>query len=138
MNSGPIIIVEDDEDDQFLLQRIFQELEVENPVHYFSNGQQVLDYLTTTDEIPFLILCDVNMPIMSGIELRKLISEHDTLSQKAIPFIYLSTDASLPIVENVYKDTIQGFFQKAVGYQAAKEQLYWILGYWQYCVFPHK
>jgi CheY-like chemotaxis protein len=137
MRSGPIVLVEDDEDDQFLVKRMLQELGVSNPVRLFTNGRQVLDYLMTTSEQPFIIMCDVNMPIMSGLELRQYIDADVILRDKAIPFIFLTTDASWHLIKAAYRATIQGFFKKATSYEAAKEQLQWIIGYWQHCLHPH-
>ncbi|GAB3935237.1 response regulator [Larkinella terrae] len=137
MFTGPIIIIEDDEDDQFILEEIIRELNVPNPIRFFANGEQVLEYLLASLEQPFIILCDINMPLMSGLELRRAIDENETLRRKAIPFIFLSTDASPQLVNQAYETTIQGFFKKAVVYQQTKEQLHWIIGYWRHCVHPH-
>ncbi|MEZ0487328.1 response regulator [Fibrella aquatica] len=137
MNRRPIILIEDDEDDQFLLHRLLKELDVQNNIRYFANGQQALDYLTVTDEQPFIILCDMNMPVMSGLELRLRIDEDDALRKKAIPFIFLTTDASQQLVKGAYEATIQGFFKKEGGYSEAKEQLRWIIGYWSHCIHPN-
>lgn len=137
MRSGPIIIIEDDEDDQFFIKKILDELDVPNAVHFFENGQQVLDYLSVNVEQPFIILCDVNMPLMGGLELRRHIDANEVIKKKAVPFIFLTTDASPRLVQDAYEATIQGFFKKAVGYQAAKEQLQWIVGYWLHCIHPH-
>ncbi|WP_317171611.1 response regulator [Spirosoma profusum] len=108
-----------------------------NPIHFFVTGQQVLDYLLTTSEQPFLILCGINMPKMNGLELRQRIEANQTLKQRAIPFIFLTTDASPSLIEEAYEGTIQGFFKKSVGHEAAKEQLRWIMGYWQHCLYPY-
>ena len=77
MRSGPILLIEDDEDDQFLLQQMIHGLDVKNQLRFFSNGQQVLDYLRVTQEQPFVILCDVNMPVMNGLELRRKIDQDE-------------------------------------------------------------
>ena len=137
MRSGPILLIEDDEDDQFLLQRMIHELGVPNQVRFFANGQEVLDYLLITEEQPFIILCDVNMPIMNGIELRRKIDESEFLKRKAVPFIFLSTYAAPHVVDESYRMTIQGFFKKEGKYDESKEQLRWIIGYWLHCIHPH-
>jgi len=130
------------EDDQYLLRQILRELAVENPIHFFANGQQLLDYLSGTTEQPFVILPrrrtgDINMTIMGGLELRQRIEAHDGLRKKAIPFIFLTTDASPGLVQETYGGTIQGFFKKATSYSGLLEQIEWIVGYWRHCVHPH-
>lgn len=136
MRNGPILIIDDDEDDQFLTKRMLSELSVSNPVRFFTNGQQVLDYLTNTDEQPFIVLSDVNMPLMGGLELRQAVNANPILRDKAIPFVFLTTDASHELIKDAYTDTIQGFFRKVMGYEAAREQLRMVLTYWQHCLHP--
>lgn len=79
--SGPIIVVEDDDDDQFLVKQSLSELGVKNQCLFFSNGQQAYRYLLDSKEQPFLILCDINMPVMNGLELRERI-ESDQCSKR--------------------------------------------------------
>ena len=62
-----VLLVEDDEDDQYLIKEAVQALGLPNEVRFFSNGQLALDYLEITAEQPFIILCDINMPIMNGL-----------------------------------------------------------------------
>lgn len=138
MRAGPVIILEDDEDDQLLLQAIIQELKIPNPIHFFLDGQQLLDYLANTQDQPFIILCDINMPRMNGLELRRYIDQDPQLKKKAIPFIFLTTDASPDLIQEAYESRIQGFFQKAGGYETAKQQLAGIMYYWLHCLHPHK
>ncbi len=137
MQQGPILLIEDDEDDQFLIQRMLTELGVPNPIRFFADGERALAYLLTMPEQPFIILCDVNMPVMNGIELRQRIDENQALREKAIPFIYLTTDASRGLVETAYKAMIQGFFKKETAYEEAKEQLRCIISYWERCLHPY-
>ncbi len=73
------------EDDQYLLMQVLGQLDVKNKIHFFSNGQQMLDYLALTQEQPFLIFCDMNMPLMNGLELRRHIYANPELKKKAIP-----------------------------------------------------
>lgn len=136
MQQGSILLIEDDEDDQFLIQQMLTELGVPNRIQFFANGELAMAYLLTMQEQPFIILCDVNMPVMNGIELRQRIDENPELREKAIPFIYLTTDASRGLVETAYKATIQGFFKKETAYGKAKEQLRCIISYWEHCLHP--
>jgi len=60
--TGPIIIIEDDIDDQDILSDIFKELNYNNKPIFFGDSVQALEYLTSTDIEPFLVLSDINMP----------------------------------------------------------------------------
>ena len=134
---GPIIVIEDDEDDQFLILHCLLELEEKNICHCFSNGQQAYEYLLKTDEQPFLILCDVNMPVMNGLELRERIESDPKLKDKAIPFIFLSTSDSEGLVRKAYNGTIQGFYKKAESFDELKESIRLIIAYWRRCLHPN-
>lgn len=59
---GPIIIIEDDTDDQELLKNVFLELDYRNNVIFFEDGEEALKYLTDTTIEPFIIFSDINMP----------------------------------------------------------------------------
>ena len=67
---GPIVIIEDDTDDQEILSDIFKELDYNNKLIFFADSVQALEYLTDTDIEPFLVLSDINMPKLNGMELR--------------------------------------------------------------------
>ncbi|KAB7733151.1 response regulator [Rudanella paleaurantiibacter] len=133
---GPIISVEDDEDDQYLIGETLKNLGVPNEVRFFPNGEAALQYLETTTEQPFLILCDINMPLMNGLELRQRILANQHLAQKAIPFIFLTTAATPQIIRTAYDATVQGFYKKATDYASMQHQLKLIIDYWQHCMHP--
>lgn len=134
---GPIISIEDDEDDQYLIGRIIEALNVPNEVRFFSNGQEALHYLEVTSEQPFLILCDVNMPIMNGLELRKRMNKSEYLRRKCIPFVFLTTAANRELVDLAYDETVQGFFKKSTDYAKFQEHISLIINYWQNCIHPN-
>jgi CheY-like chemotaxis protein len=135
--NGPIISIEDDEDDQFLLSQVIKQLGITNEIRFFSNGQVALHYFETTEEKPFLILCDINMPIMNGLELRRRINQSDYLRQKSIPFVYLTTAANADIIREAYEESVQGFFQKANDYAGFQHQMKLLVEYWQNCLHPN-
>ena len=89
--NGPVIIIEDDEDDQFLFEQVFLRLNFKNKVIFFSDGQDALEYLTTTAELPFLILSDINMPRLDGFALREKLHTDAALQVKCIPYLFFST-----------------------------------------------
>lgn len=133
---SPIFVIDDDADDQFLLKAAFEELNIPNEVHFFANGRQALDFLLETTIMPFLILCDVNMPIMNGLELHEKITEHESLRKKAIPFVFLTTAADEKLVNEAYNQLVQGFYQKPTSFQGLKHHIEVIVSYWQHCLHP--
>ena len=134
---GPIIAIEDDADNQFLLKTAITELQIDNKLIFFENGLEALIYLESTQEQPFLILCDINMPVMNGLELRERIDENVYLKRKAIPFVFLSTADNPRIVETAYDSKIQGFYKKLSNFMDYKKQINIIFDYWQHCLHPN-
>ncbi|MCE7064849.1 response regulator [Dyadobacter sp. CY326] len=134
---GPIISIEDDFDDQFLIRSVVEELQIPNPLIFFTNGLEALLYLETATEQPFVILCDINMPVMNGLELRNRIEENEYLRKKSIPFIFLSTADNPHIISTAYESTIQGFFKKENSFDDLKKRIKIIFEYWQSCLHPN-
>jgi CheY-like chemotaxis protein len=134
---GPIISIEDDADDQFLIKSVMEELEVTNELLFFSNGVEALLYLETTLDQPFLIICDINMPVMNGLELRERIDKNEYLRKKSIPFVFLSTADNPLVIETAYESTIQGFFKKENTFDELKARIRVMYDYWAYCLHPN-
>ena len=137
LTDGPLVYIDDDDDDQFLFQRAVQELGLTNQLHLFGNGLEALHYLESTTEKPLLILCDLTMPVMDGLELRRTVDGNEYLKQKSVPFIYFTTAASPNQVKQAYDGDIQGFHVKAHDFDALKAQLQLIITYWQACLHPN-
>ena len=133
---GPIIIAEDDYDEREILQLIFQRLGVQNELKFFDNGQLILDYLIATTVKPFIIISDINLPLMNGLELRRAIHDNPDLRRKSIPFIFLSTTANRAVIETAYEMTVQGFFVKQNTLKEIEDRLRAILDYWANCLHP--
>src|SRR5690349_3131202 len=103
MSQLPIVIIDDDLDDRQLLGELSKELRGNHEIRYFVNGVEALKYLETTSEQPFLILCDVNMPMMNGLELLEQVNRTPDLKRKSIPFIFLSTSGDKRYVDRAYE-----------------------------------
>lgn len=135
--SGPIIIIEDDLDDQDILADIFKELNYTNQVIFFGDSLQALQYLTDTDIEPFLVLSDINMPKLNGMQLREKIHNNEDLRMKSIPYLFFSTSAEQQHVIDAYSRSIQGFFIKPNSYDKLKKVIVKIVEYWQECESPN-
>ena len=135
---GPIIIVEDDLDDQEMIQEVMQELGIKNELLFFDRSAKAFDFLKSTSQQPFLILSDVNLPIQNGIEFKRQIDEDVQLRQKSIPFVFYSTAVDKNSVDTAYKElTVQGFFKKRNKYEELKGDLQLIVNYWKICKHPN-
>lgn len=136
--SGPLIIVEDDVDDQEIYMEIFNQLGIDNKLIFFPLASQALEYLNTSKEKPFVILCDINLPVMNGIEFKQNIDSDPFLRNKSIPFIFFSTSAEKSQVNKAYTElTVQGFFKKEYSVEEISKSLSVILAYWELCKHPN-
>ena len=136
--SGPIIIIEDDPDDQELFQEIFKKLNYVNDVIFFFEGEKALEYLNETSTPPFLILSDINMPKLSGFELKKKIHTDAALQIKCIPYLFFTTSASKKSVMEAYSMSSQGFFIKDHSMQELEKTISIMIAYWQRCCSPNQ
>ena len=135
--SGPIIIIEDDADDQEMLKEIFEKLSYRNQVMFFSDGQEALDFLNATELMPFLIVSDINMPKLDGFALRSKIRENAQLDIKCIPYLFFSTAATQKAVIDAYSMSVQGFFIKQNSMAEVQKTISVIMEYWKRCVAPN-
>ena len=134
---GPIIIIEDDLDDQFFLETVFKKLKYENELVFFDDGETALAYLNSVDTLPFLILSDINMPKLNGFELRKKLKTDAALQLKCIPYLFFSTAANQPAVVEAYSMSVQGFFVKQNSLDELEKTINVIMEYWVRCVAPN-
>jgi len=135
--SGPIIIIEDDIDDQEILVDVFKELNYNNKLVFFGDSVKALEYLTDTEIEPFLVLSDINMPKLNGMELREKVHNNEDLRLKSIPYLFFSTSAEQKHVIDAYSRSIQGFFVKPRSYDKLKKVIMKIVEYWQECESPN-
>lgn len=133
----PIIFLDDDTDDHFIFSEICKKINVRNPLKFFRNGEDLLQYLRVTDDRPFIIFSDINMPQMSGLVLRRHINEDDHLREKSIPFVFFSTAASPEQIKEAYHLTVQGFFLKEATFDDLEQTLGMVLSYWKKCKHPN-
>ncbi len=133
---GPIIVIEDDVDDQEILTEIFNKLNYLNKIVFYTDGNEALEFLNKTDVQPFLILSDINMPRIDGFELRSKIFTNEQLQTKCIPYLFFTTGANKKAVIDAYAMSVQGFFVKPSSMQALENTIKKIVEYWQECIAP--
>jgi CheY-like chemotaxis protein len=136
--NGPIIIIEDDEDDQEQLENIFNRLGYNNKLMFFGDGEKALAYISNEDVFPFLILSDINMPRLNGMELKMKIHTDAQLQIKCIPYLFFTTSASKKAVIDAYSMSAQGFFIKETSDKELEETIRSIVEYWKRCFSPNQ
>ena len=133
---GPIIIIEDDEDDQLLLIQVFKKITATNEIIFFEDPEEALTYLTSSEVEPFIVLSDINMPKLSGMELREKVHANESLRLKCIPYLFFTTSAEQQHVIDAYSKSVQGFFVKPSSLDKLEQMMRKIIDYWQECTSP--
>ncbi len=134
---GPIVVIEDDADDQEILTDIFYQLNYQNKILFFNDGESALSYIEKGEELPFLILSDINMPRLNGFALRDKLKTDAKLSNKCIPYLFFSTAVNQRHVIDAYSQSVQGFFVKGSSMAELKETISIIIEYWRRCAAPN-
>ena len=135
--NGPVIIIEDDADDRDFLLAVFKKLNYPNELIFFSDGNKALEYLNKPDIIPFIILSDINMPKLSGFQLRTKLKTDADLAVKCIPYLFFSTAISQRVVIDAYSLSVQGFFIKQTSMSELEKTITVIMEYWNRCAAPN-
>jgi len=118
-----ILLVEDNEDHAELIQRSFRENQVANRIYWVKDGEEALDYLfqrgdyadNTECLCPHLILLDLRLPKVDGIEVLKTIKTDDRL--KSIPVVVLTSSESEKDIRRVYQNCANSYLVKPIDFQ---------------------
>lgn len=137
LKNGPIILIDDDADEVEILRDALQKLGIQNELIWFSDGLSAFSYLKTTEAKPLLIFSDINMPGVSGIELRRRITEDEEAKRKSVPFVFLTTASGTLAIKEAYAMCVQGFFQKPPLFDDYMKLVKQIYDYWQVCRHPN-
>jgi CheY-like chemotaxis protein len=130
-NSRPVLLIEDDSVDATIVKRALKDLNVVNPLVHVLNGEEALRYLTAGgNKKPCIILLDLNMPRMNGIEFLKVVKVNDKL--KKIPIVVLTTSQEEQDKIESFKLGAAGYMLKSIDYKEFVEivrtiNLYWTL-----------
>lgn len=124
-----IIIAEDDDGHAELIREAIEEAGVKNPIVRFRNGEQCWSFFENeiengfdgTNDFGFLLLLDINMPGMGGIEVLKRVKQSPKL--KSIPVIMLTTTDDPREVNECYKIGCNIYMTKPIDYQEFTETL---------------
>ncbi len=134
---GSIIIVEDDPDDKDIITQILSDIGIKNETITFSNGEEAYNHLTKTATTPFLIISDINMPKMNGIELKRKIRAESGMSLLSTPFILMST--ADPADSHIQKATssVKEYFKKPDNLEDYKKEVQGLIDFWSASMQPY-
>jgi two-component system response regulator len=132
MNNKTILLVEDNPDDVELTKLALKNEAIDCNLVVMSDGVEVIDYFSTTGEqpydIPDLILLDLKMPKMGGLETLKHLRRHD--KTKFIPVAILtSSDEETDIIES-YNLGANSYVRKPTDFNEFRETIRILGKYW--------
>ncbi|MBI9039666.1 MAG: response regulator [Bacteroidales bacterium] len=130
-----ILLVEDDQVDVMTIKRAFKDINITNPIFVCENGLEALDYLHDKQkELPGIILLDLNMPKMNGIEFLQEIKDDKQL--KSIPVVVLTTSKEEQDKVESFNLGVAGYMIKPVDYLQFVEIIRTIHLYWTLSELP--
>lgn len=134
----PVFVVNDDADDHLLIEEIWKELRLKNPLKIFTNGDELINELKFKNTLPFIIISDVNLYKMDGFTLRQKLLDDDVMNSKSIPFIFWSAQATKEQTQKAYDLSVHGFFVKEPEFEEMKDTFKRIIQYWFKSKSPEK
>ena len=134
-----ILLVEDDEIDAMAIQRAFRKKKIANPIHLAENGIQALDILRGSNghaplPRPYLVLLDLNMPQMNGIEFLEALRKDPRLNDSLVFVLTTSADDQDKVA--AYKQHVAGYMVKSKAGDDFVHLMTVLDGYWRYVEFP--
>jgi CheY-like chemotaxis protein len=134
-NLKPVVLLEDDSIDATTVKKAAKELNVANPLVHFVNGEEALEYLQSqANPKPCLILLDLNMPRMNGIEFLKIVKADSVL--RCIPVIALTTSKAESDKSRCFDNGIAGYIVKPANYDEFVKALKILDLYWSLNELP--
>ncbi len=130
-NSKSVLLIEDDAVDAMTVRRAFRDLNLTNPLAHATNGEEGLAYLRNpSNPKPCVILLDLNMPRMNGVEFIEIVKTDPVL--KLIPIIVFTTSNDRSDIAESYRRSVAGYIVKPVDYHrfvdtVAAVGLYWTI-----------
>ena len=135
-HNPPILLIEDDENDVFLLKYAFEMAEISNPIQVVFDGQQAIDYLTGTGQytdrtafpFPCLLLLDLRLPVRIGHDVLRWIQDQPHL--RTLITIVLTSSDDVHDIDECYRLGARSFLVKPVSVEKRLQMARAIKSYW--------
>lgn len=123
-----ILLIEDDTIEVMKLKRALLSLNMKHNIIEAKNGELALNYLSNKQTLPDIILLDLNMPKLNGIEFLNILKVNEYL--KYIPTIILTTSKNKKDLLDCYKIGVAGYLLKPLKYEEYVSKINVLLSYW--------
>ncbi|WP_347924017.1 response regulator [Pontimicrobium sp. SW4] len=123
-----IMLIEDDMIEIMKMNRTIKALQLEHEIIETNNGEDALNLLSKKINLPDIILLDLNMPKVNGIEFLSILKKDEQL--RHIPTIILTTSNNQKDLLECYKIGIAGYILKPLKYEDYVLKIKSLLAYW--------
>jgi CheY-like chemotaxis protein len=123
-----ILLVEDDAIEVMKFNRVLKGMGINHKIVEANDGEEALVTLRDREVTPDIIVLDLNMPKINGLEFLNIIKKDALL--KYIPTIILTTSNNHKDVSECYRSGISGYFLKPLKYADYEENVKKLIGYW--------
>ncbi|WP_396635039.1 response regulator [Maribacter sp. R86514] len=123
-----ILLIEDDLIEVMKLKRTVSKLELKHSIKEAKNGEEALTFLRSGEKLPDIILLDLNMPRMNGIEFLNILKADEILQY--LPTVILTTSENRADLLKCYQAGIAGYVIKPLKYEDYEYKLNAVLKYW--------
>jgi CheY-like chemotaxis protein len=123
-----ILLIEDDAIEVMKFNRVMNTLKMNHKIIEANNGEKALELLRIKDIIPNIIILDLNMPKINGIEFLKILKQDEFL--RYIPAVILTTSNNHKDLLECYKIGIAGYVLKPLKYEDYVDKIKKTLEYW--------
>jgi CheY-like chemotaxis protein len=131
-----LLLVEDSEDDIFLIKRSFTRADIHFDLQVVQDGDEAVEYLSgegdfadrTKYPLPTLVLLDVKLPCRSGLEVLSWIRSQPQL--KGLPVVMLTSSAEPEDIDRAYRNGANSYLVKPINYEQLDKMLPLLMEYW--------
>ena len=134
MKRMSLLLIDDDEIERMKFKRVCQKNNFTHTIIEAKNGEYALELLKNNEPSPDLIILDLNMPKMNGIEFLNILKSDDEL--KFIPIIIMSSSENYLDVKECYKIGIAGYIIKPLHFVDYSNRIVILLNYWNINELP--
>lgn len=136
-NPNTVLLVEDDQVNAVAVEKVFRELGLGTSVVYSHDGEEALEFLRDESNTPpDIILLDLHMPEINGIEFLKIVKSDPIL--KRIPIIMLTTSQAQQDIEECFALNAAGYMIKPLDDKRLTETIRTIVLYWSSSKLPNR
>ncbi|MBD2703219.1 response regulator [Spirosoma sp. BT702] len=128
MKTYNVLIVDDDEDDQYLIRTAFERASNHYNLQFATDGTDVLEGIESPQFLPDLVLLDLNMPIISGFEVLKHLKTSPLY--RHVPVVVLTTSDNENDINRAYELGANTYIVKPINHRALVDLAEQIRLYW--------